>query len=270
MHIIVGSTAINKTQIIFRNPNDLDVWTDDKIYLEQEKVKQGVDIKLIPKHILELIETPDGLHCTPNDVYTIKRSHLGWKNPCWNKHKTDIILLKSQGCNLKQELFTALVDYWREEFGNKDFLSLKKDKKEFFTDNVVYVYDHDWLHEQVSAPEAPIYTTCLKYNEDVLIDKDAFDSLELASKVRMFREEITVIAIERYLVNPKMKGRFSWFRAYQLSLHKTITQLTKGWATNFIVLNLEHFIKPDYTYFKHALNVIKQKENYLCHMKTQN
>ena len=66
---------------MFRKPSDLDVWTDDEAYMQQEKVKQGVDMKLIPKRILNLLETPDGLHCTPNDVYTIKCSHLGWKTP---------------------------------------------------------------------------------------------------------------------------------------------------------------------------------------------
>jgi len=270
MNIVVGSTAVSKTSIKFREPSDLDVWTDDIEYLHKETVKPGVDIKLIPKHILYMLETPDGLHCTSDDVYTIKCSHLGWKNPCWSKHKADVLFLKSQGCNLKRELFEVLVDYWTKEFGNKDFLSLKKNKEDFFTDNVTYVYDHDWLHEQVSSPEAPVYTLCLKDNEDVLIDRNKFNRLTFASQVRMFREEITVIAIERYLVNTKVKGKFSWFRAYHLALHKTITQLTKGWATDFIVLNLEHFTKPDYRYFKHALSVINQKENELCHMKTRN
>lgn len=166
-------------------------------------------------------------------------------------------------------MFDALVAYWTEEFGNKDFLSLKKDKEDFFTDNVTYVYDHDWLHEQVSSPNPPIYALCLKEGEDALIDKNKFDQLPFSDQVRMFREEVAVIAIERYLVNPNIKGKFSWFRAYQMSLHKTITQLTKGWATSFIVLNLEHFTKPDYMYFKHALSVITRKGDEQCHIKIQ-
>ena len=104
-----------------------------------------------------------------------------------------------------------------------------------------------------------MYTKCLKQGEEVLIDKSLFDKLTFEEQVRMFREEITVIAIERFLVNPNTKGKYSWVQAYMMSLKKTITQLTKNWATDFIVLNLEHFVKPDYSMFKHALKQVNAK-----------
>lgn len=254
--IIIGSTAASKCGLKFRKPKDLDVWTDKQHVYDTEIKKQGIDVKLIPTDILNLVETVDGLHCTANSLFTIKCSHLGWNNPMWNKHKSDVLSLKSQGCELIPDLYNALLGFWKVELGAKDFLSLNKNKKDFFQDNVTYVYDHDWLHEQVAYPNAPVYTHCLKANQDVLIDKTKFDALSLNDQVRMFREEITVIAIERYIVNPLVKGRYSWLQAYRMSLHKTITQLTKGWATNFIVENLEHFIKPDYTYFDYALSVV--------------
>ncbi len=256
MKIIVGSTALVETEIKFRAPGDLDIWADEQSYeqLMQSK-RQGEDIKLIPTEIMELVEAVDG-KATPNSIYTIKCSHLGWNNPMWNKHKLDVLSLKKQGCELIPELYQALLVFWKKELGTKDFLSLKQNKDDFFTDNVTYVYDHDWLHEQVSHPEPPVYTKCLKENEDVLIDKDKFDLLPFEEQIRMFREEVTVIAIERFIVNPRVKGRWSWIQAHNMSLHKTITQLTKGWATNFMVENLEHFVKPDYTYFEHALSVV--------------
>lgn len=256
MYAIVGSTAIHYNKLKFRPAKDLDIWTDDADLYETEQVRTGVDVKIIPTHILKMLRLNEG-YCSADTVYTIKCSHLGWKNPMWSKHKVDIINLKSQGCELIPELYKALVEYWKVELGNKDFLNLKQDKDEFFTDNVPYVYDHDWLHEQVSYPNPPMYTNCLREGEDVMIDREKFDLMPFEDRVRMFREEVVAIAIERYIVNPNVKGRYTWTKAYHLSLHKTITQLTKGWATDFMVCNLEHFVKPEYSYFEHALSVVE-------------
>ncbi|UZV41312.1 hypothetical protein vBVpaMR16F_246 [Vibrio phage vB_VpaM_R16F] len=261
MWIVVGSSALNQERfnIKFRKSKDVDIWTTEKECYNLFKSKgKPFDVKVLPREIYNLVET-DGIYATPNSIYTIKCSHLGWNNPVWNKHKSDIINLKNQGCVLIPELYSKLTEFWKTELGDKSFLSLRQDKKNFFNDNVTYVYDHDWLHEQVAYPNKPIYTKCLMENEDVLIDKSKFDKLTFSEQVRMFREEITVIAIERWLVNPKTKGKYSWVQAYNLSLKKTITQLTKSWATDFIVQNLEEFIKPDYSYFKHTLNLIKEE-----------
>ena len=69
-----------------------------------------------------------------------------------------------------------------------------------------------------------------------------------------------MIAAERWLIDPKYKGKISWFRAYLFSLRKTVTTLTKGSYSYFIMENIEHFIKPDYSYFKHLLETL---EDYL-------
>jgi hypothetical protein len=174
----------------------------------------------------------------------------------WTKHKADILHLSKLGCVIIEPLYEALKVYWEQQFGGKDFLSLDKCKDEFFNDHVNYQYDHDWLHEQVAYPERPVYELCLKDGHDVLIDKKKFYALTFEDRVRMFREEITVIAIERWLVHPQFKG--SWTKAYYLALEKTITRLTKNWANDFLVRNLKHFYKPDYTYFKHALETINK------------
>jgi hypothetical protein len=132
---------------------------------------------------------------------------------------------------------------------------LDKTKKDFFTDGVKYKYDHDWLHELVAYPNPPVYTKCLRPGADVMISKKSFDKLTNDDKIRMFREEITVIAIERWLVQDGNK--LSWLRAYQYALKKTITNLTKNWANDFLIMNLKEFCKPDYQYFKHALATLE-------------
>lgn len=260
MWYVVGSSALYQKRfgLNWRAPKDSDIWTSDEECYQAFKGQEGFDVKLIPQHIIDLLEL-DGIYATPETVYTIKCSHLGWNNPAWDKHKRDILALKHKGCVINQPLFSELVSFWKEELGDKSFLSLNKGKEDFFTDNLTYVYDHDWLHEQVSYPDKPMYTNCLKDGEEVLIDKHRFDNMKFEDQVKMFREEITVIAIERYLVNPQVKGKYSWVQAYNLALKKTITQLTKNWATNFIVLNLEHFVKLDYTMFKHPIEKLKLK-----------
>lgn len=256
MNILVGSTAMQHQLPHFRPPADTDVWTD------QSFTKQpGYDYKLIPTDILELVECNFIVDRQPvaslNSLYTIKCSHLGWDNPNWNKHKLDLLHLKHLGCVLNQPLYDALVAFWTTELGDKSFLSLSKSKQDFFTDNVPYVFDHDWLHEQVSYPAEPVYKQCLVDGADVLIDRAKFNSMDFEQQVRMFREEITVIAIERWLVNPAVKGKWSWVQAYMKALKKTVTTLTKGWATEFIVMNMEYFVKPEYKYFKYALEATK-------------
>lgn len=252
MKIVVGSKALQAQGWDIR-PKDIDIWSDQPLGKEQG------DTCLIPSKILELVPTVniDGvLYANIDALYTIKCSHLGWANPKWSKHKQDVLLLKHKGATLIPELYKSLVEFWRVELNDKNWLSLNQTKKEFFTDNVVYVHDHDYLHELVAYPNKPMYTHCLKENHDVLIDKVKFDKLQFEQQIRMFREEISVIAIERWIVNPKAKGKYSFMKAYPMALEKTITSLTKGWATEFIVLNLEHFVKPDYSYFNYVKEIL--------------
>lgn len=247
MIVIVGSTALAHFNLNRKHPSDVDIWTD-KLY------EAKGDIKEIPLEILHMIPTEQSF-ATPDTIYTIKCSHLGWSNPMWEKHKLDILWLKSNGCRLIPDLYKVLVEYWKKELGDKSFLSLDQSKKDFFTDNVYYKYDHDYLHELVAYPDRPVYEKCLKDGRQVLIDRERFDKLSFDEQVKMFREEISVIACERWLLNDYWNGNISWYRAYHLSLQKTITNLTKNWATDFIVCNLEYFVKPEYSYFE---NVIKQ------------
>lgn len=244
---IVGSTALKWWRLSNRYPKDIDVWSNMEI-----SSKPGYDIATMPDHIIDLVPEKFN-HATPDALYTIKCSHLGWSNPAWQKHKLDVIWLKSKGCEIIEPLYEALTDFWKGKLGDKSFLNLDKSKEQFFTDEVYYKYDHDYLHELVAHPYRPMYESCLKNGKEVLIDRDKWDKLPFENKVRMFREEITVIAIERWLVNPHWSN-LDWYRAYLLSLQKTITNLTKGWATDFIVRNLEEFYKPDFSYFKHALD----------------
>lgn len=255
MRIIVGSKALSQFDLCRRNPKDLDIHiTEDEI------IDFKCDQYVIPEDILSLYQTIKvGAvdYATPNTVYTLKCSHFAW-DIHWEKTKQDILWLKHCGCELIPELYNELKLYWSYLHGNKDFLSLNKSKEYFFNDFVVYKYDHDYLHELVAFPFLPVYTKCLKDGQDVLIDKSKFDQLTFEEQIRMFREEITVIACERWLLQDRNK--ISWYQSYLFSLKKTIINLTKNWASDFIILHLDEFINPDYKYFEHLLNTLLENK----------
>jgi hypothetical protein len=188
-------------------------------------------------------------------LYTLKCSHLGW-DIHWDKTKWDVLQL-GHLCdfNLIDELYDVLVTYWKTVNGSKDHLNLSKPKSEFFDDFVETQYDHDYLHELVAYPNPPMYTNCLKDGEEVLISKAKFDILSHESKVRMFREEIAVIAAERWLLNPK--SDLTILQAYNAALKKTIVSLTKNWATDFIICNLKDFVILDIHYFLHLMQTLQ-------------
>ena len=256
--IVVGSTALNRAGVMERS-SDLDVWALSKDVVDKYLPK--ADIALMPEEILNLVpvrgqDREDVLQfATIDAVYTIKCSHLGW-DIFWNKHKRDVLYLKKIGAKLIEPLYIALVEHWKKEHGNKDFLSLYKDKTEFFNDFVEYRYDHDYLHELAAYPDKPIYTKCLKEGEDVAIDKSKFSKLPFTEQVKMFREEITVIAAERWMIPHSIH----WSKAYHYSLRKTVTSLTKNWATDFLIRNLEHFEVAKYEDFKHIIETLKEGE----------
>lgn len=255
MRIVVGSTALEYFGYNRRKPTDVDVWSDN-----QTELLAGEDGHIVPTSILSLISYSTKLginYALPSAIYTIKLSHLVY-DIFFDKHKLDVLHLKHKGCTIVPELYKLLIEHWKIEHGNKDFLSLNQNKTDFFTDNVEYLWDHDELHRLVAYPNRPIYEKCLKDGEQVLIDKDKFNAMWFDDRVRMFREEIAVIACERWVLNPKFEGRISWYRAHIFSVRKTVTSLTKGYFSRFLVENLEHFVKPDFKYYKHLLKTLKK------------
>lgn len=246
MKIVVGSTAA-----MFRLPEfkrkghvDHDVWSDN---IDELPTGKGYDGGVFSSEIMDAFEPAsktDG-YASLNDLYTIKLSHLQF-DIFWHKHLNDLLVFKLKyGAKKNERLYELLKEHWKEFHGNKEFLNLYRTKDEFFDDYVQKPYDHDYLHELVAYPNKPVYTLCLKDGQDVAIDKTKFDMLSFDQKVRMFREEIAVIANERYMINPDCAGKFRYITAWSKSLHKTVTALTKNWASEFLCENIELFLKPN-------------------------
>ena len=253
--MISGSSALIYHDINLGEPKDIDIICTESM----TDRFPGCDIIVVPQEIYDLLYNDTGV-ITLDLILTIKMSHLSW-DVKWIKTKRHVNNLLLMGNKPDLKIYYILKDFWKTIHGNKDHLSLKNSKDEFFNDFVTYVVDHDHLHELVSYPNKPIYNKCLMANEEVLIDYNKFLRLSFDEQVRMFREEITVIAIERWLINPSNKGKYTWVEAYNLALQKTIVSLTKNWATDFIIHNLHEFSKMDYSYFKHALNTLTEMPN---------
>lgn len=249
MKILVGSSAAKVHLPFFREAKDVDVWCREKIW--------DVDCSVMPPEIFELMEHGSLVNrcASLNDLLTIKLSHLPY-DIFWHKHLNDYLVFKTHGATVNNGLYEFLQEYWREVHGNKTNLTLYKTKDVFFDDFVKKEYDHDYLHELVAFPHKPVYSVCLKDGQDVMIDKGKFFSLSFEQQVKMFREEINVIACERWLIPTRDTDKITFREAYSTSLHKTVTALTKGWASRFMCENIEKFIRPNRKEVEYMFSVL--------------
>lgn len=234
------------------------------MFIDDISVKSdGEDYILIPTELLQKIPYFVDAYmavATPDAIYTIKCSHLGW-DINWNKHKDSVLFLKRHGAMLIPELYDSFVEYWKSVNGNKPQLDMYKTKSEFFNNAVPLVIEHDDLHKISVYPDEPIYLKVLEDNQEVALSESKFNQLTFEDQVRLFKEEIAVIAVERWLINPKLKKEYHWMEAWNLALHKTVVDLTKDWYTDFMVKNLEQFVKPDFELFRNFYDkgILKMK-----------
>lgn len=244
--LVVGSTAAKHWFEDWREPKDLDQWA-----------QVGYGDLFWDERLRPLIGTGWKRYATPDELYTIKHSHAYWelKNGTWAKHMYDLLDLQRRGAQLIPEWHDALYPVWEDLHGKKQ-VDLTKEADTFFSDAVIRKYDHDSLHETVAYYDKPLYDYVLKDGKSVLMDMKKVWQLPHDDIVKMFREEVYVTALERLIIPNDYK--FSAGRAYQWSLRRTITSLTKGKSARFIVTHFKEFSKPDIDYVqKHLAN--KQK-----------
>lgn len=250
--LIVGSHALKALGVCNREPKDIDLWTDINTS-HMTSVQGNIDAMWHPS-FAEFV--PDANHMalpSKDQMYTIKLSHSHWelKNGSWNKHIYDLIQLQNAGAKLDLGLYKLLYKVWEDIHGKK-VMNLDQDKSEFFDDAVRRVYDHDSLHMSVAFGNRPIYEEVLRHGATVDIDPGKLWAMPHKRIVQLFIEEVCVTALERiviprnYMVSPGM--------AYLWALRRTITSLTKGKSSRFILENIQEFIKPDPDYVKRHLS----------------
>lgn len=245
--VLIGSKAIKDSFPDFpREPKDLDYFSKD--LAEPTKV-DGLKIETFYHPDLEKWDWSSGI-ASPDELYTIKVSHAFWelKNGSWSKHMMDVLFLQSKGAKLIPELYKILYKVWEDTHGKKK-VNLEADPEEFFNDKIVKrIYDHDSIHESVAYYDRPLFERILRDDSDVAVDKSKWDALDHEDKLKMVREEIYATALERKLVPTDYKA--SAGAAYNWTLRKTITSLTKGWFALFVVENFKDLTKADVDYVK--------------------
>ncbi|WP_411721694.1 hypothetical protein [Mycetocola sp.] len=244
-HVLVGSKAMYHWFEDARSQKDIDYFSDELHgYTEEDGTR------------IETFWHPDldrwnwGPVASANELYTIKVSHSFWelKNGSWSKHMMDILFLQSKGAILIPELYKILYKIWEETHGKKK-VNLEADPETFFNDKIVKrVYDHDSIHESVAYYHRPLFERILRDDSDVAVDKSKWDAMDHEDKLKMVREEIYATALERKLVPSDYKS--SPGAAYNWTLRKTITSLTKGWFALFVVENFKDLTKADIDYVK--------------------
>lgn len=241
--LIVGSHALKALGVCNREPKDIDWWSDRKM----SPKLVNVDHLWHPTFAQFIPETTQTEYATLDQMYTIKLSHSHWelKNGSWNKHVYDMMKLKEHGAVLDLDLYKILYTVWEEMYGKK-VMNLDQDKSEFFDDAVKRTYDHDSIHASVAFGDHPIYEDILKDGATVDIDSKKLWAMPHERVVKLFIEEVCVTALERIVIPRNYKT--SPGAAYLWALRRTVTSLTKGKSSRFILANFEEFATPDPEY----------------------
>lgn len=238
--LIIGSTAMNQYVDCGREAKDFDVYCPDE--------GQSGD-RFWHDSFNDWIAPGTDRFATLNELYTMKVSHSYWSLPngSWQKHMYDILTLKNAGATLDLDLHKKLYKVWEEIHGKK-IMNLDQEAKDFFSDAVKRIYEHDSIHVSVAYGERPMYERFLKPGAEVNMDMEAIKNAPFEDQLALFREEIYATALERIVIPKNYKC--SPHAAYAWATKRTITSLTKGWSARFIVENYDHFINPDWNYVR--------------------
>ena len=114
---------------------------------------------------------------------------------------------------------------------------LNVSKKDFFTDTIKYVYDHDTIHLAVKHLEYPAYEYYKEDKAEVNCSRDLFFSLDENTRLLGVLEESYVLALERsqipnnFNIEPK--------KSFDIALSKVCTSITSGWFREYAYDNYD-------------------------------
>lgn len=195
--------------------------------------------------------------CSPDDLYTLKISHsIGWEleNGSHNKHLWDINFLKNKGCILDKSLFDELYSYWETIHGKNKRSDLNMGAKEFFDNAVECKYDHDWLHTLINP--YPTFNKVLKDGAEVEVDENKFNLLTEEEKELLVREEVYVMAYERF-------SYLEYPFAYSKMLKKFLLNHAPIWEALWMIQNWPKLVKTKFNFIKHINERINESNRVL-------
>lgn len=160
----------------------------------------------------------------------LKTSHRYLKNsPHFEKTMRDIIELRKVSTIPLN--WRTLLEQREAETYNYSHPNLNVVKKDFFTSNVNYVYDHDSIHRAVAFLEKPAYEFYKKSGADVMCDRDKFEACSLDIRTFGVLEEAFVLALERSQIPFDFKPNPD--ESFKIALQKICTSVTSGWFREY-------------------------------------
>ena len=243
---IIGSHAARIWYPDFpREPKDIDYFWDQK----PAKRADGLRVEHFYHPALEQYEGKWQYpkYASPNELYTIKVSHIFWNSARWVKHAKDIIFYQDKGAEFIPELYDLLYPIWVEHYGKKK-ASLPKgtQAEDFFKSTVKRVYEHDSIHASVASYDEPLFNAVLGEGEAVAVEWSKFEALSDEDKLRLVREEIYATSLERHIIPSDYK--MNYVHGYRKALQQTITSFWKGKWALYAALNLRNLVNPELDY----------------------
>lgn len=258
MLVIGSSAAISHGIDLGRDPGDLDfICTFDQFQSwtrqNKESIKSCTPLSDTKFHAVtkdgtnmefeiawegtaarQLLDLYDGEGVASVDwLYAIKMSHRYLKDsPHFLKTMKDIKIIRQ---HVTPEAELIIQSDWfkqrEEETYTYKHPKLDVSKKEFFTDDVPYVYDHDSLHLTVALMDKPAYTYYMKDGSEVMTSKEKFFTVDERIRLYGVYEEVCVLALERSQI-PYGLGKVDGLsprRSFLKALEKVCTSITSGW-----------------------------------------
>jgi hypothetical protein len=253
METIIGSSALKEYFPEFRNPKDLDILRSNTNFSTSKS----------DNIILEIIPAPSwwihSKYASPQEILTLKASHIFWTPMSRKKHIGDIEFLLRKGYEIDDSMFFQLYDHWKDIYGERSQSNQDLSQEEFFNDYLSREIHHDQVHLWIN--QNPVYKKILLGDGSVNICEDKFLTLSSEEKLNVIREEVYVLSFERwrseYTTSPGL--------TYRNNLIYFIGHLAPTWLSLFAMKNLLKLNKPEIEYktiIDKQLEIWKQKKLY--------
>lgn len=231
--LIIGSTAMKHWYPEWRTPKDIDLLTPAKL-TSSDSTLCAVDTHW-HEYADELISLNScSTFADPNILLTLKLSHAHW-NIKWAKHVLDIDYLRQKGAIVHEAVYEKLVSFWPSVHGKKH-VNLNQEVTAFFSDAVVRIHDHEYLHKIVAFNGTPMHERIRPDLASAWVDRRLFERLSREEQLQCVLEEMLVTAIERgrLTVTSLNSERLA---AVSFALKQLATSMTHGWFSRFIIEN---------------------------------
>lgn len=234
--VLIGSKALNHHYPEW----ELKINSDTDYAVDQLVKNKHFGIEYLYNPIITERYEGDSI-ITKDDLTTLKASHLMW-NIQFEKHLYHLQFLLKKGNTIDSELFFKLYEFWNEYHSKNKRSDLKMSKEDFFTNAINYDENqHDEIHLMLNP--TPIYTKVLKDGAEVELDENKFHNLSFEDKLDFVREEVYVMAWERW-------KDLQFQVAYSKMLKKFIISHCPLFALTFVLENYIELHKPKINYIK--------------------